>query len=212
MLKRNALYILLCIVAAIGGITACNASDNAPTLASLKLLPAYSTLQDEALKKTGLDVAYFAGGCFWGTQSEFDSTKGVKETEVGYTGGRTKSPTYPEVCSHTTGHAETVRVVFDPKVISYPNLVKEFLKLHDPTTMNRQGPDIGDQYRSAIFFESDQQKKQAAEAIAEEQKTFTDGRKIVTRLENFSTFYTAEGYHQKYFARTGQASCHIRRM
>lgn len=172
---------------------------------------AYTSADDAAERKRGLDVGYFAGGCFWGTQFEFKSLPGVVHTAVGYTGGHTDSPTYKQVCGHGTGHAEAVRVVFDPKKISYEKLLQEFFAIHDPTTLNRQGPDIGDQYRSAVFIDNDQHKQIAEHALAAEAKTLAPGKHVTTKLEKLTTFWTAEDYHQDYFEKTGQASCHIRR-
>ena len=172
-------------------------------------LPKYSALEDAAEKAKGLAVAYFAGGCFWGVEDALKEIKGVRATVVGYTGGVTNNPTYADVCSHSSKHAEAVRVVFDPKVISYQALVKEFLSIHDPTTKDRQGPDIGDQYRSAIFYTDDADLKQAKETIASLQSKF-DG-KIVTSFEPMQTFYTAESYHQDYFAKHPGQGCHVPR-
>jgi peptide-methionine (S)-S-oxide reductase len=156
-----------------------------------------------------LEEAIFAAGCFWGVEETFRQSKGVKETEVGYTGGHTESPTYEQVCGDYTGHAEAVRVVFDPKETSYEELLKIFWKLHDPTTMNRQGPDVGSQYRSAVFYENDDQK-----AIAEKVKTDLEKRKvyqgqIVTEIVPLDVFYKAEDYHQKYFQKNGGGVCHV---
>jgi len=172
-------------------------------------LPTYTAVEDAAEKAKGLSVAYFAGGCFWGVEDAFKTVKGVHSTVVGYTGGVTKNPTYMDVCSHSTKHAEAVRVVFDPKVIGYEALVKEFLSIHDPTTKDRQGPDVGDQYRSAIFYSNDADLKQAKETLAALQGKF-DG-KIVTSLEPLQTFYTAEDYHQDYFAKHPGQGCHVPR-
>ncbi|MFA7339566.1 MAG: bifunctional methionine sulfoxide reductase B/A protein [Candidatus Obscuribacterales bacterium] len=172
-------------------------------------LPKYSALEDAAEKAKGLAVAYFAAGCFWGVEDALKAIKGVHSTVVGYTGGVTKNPTYMDVCSHSTKHAEAVRVVYDPKKISYQALVKEFLSIHDPTTKDRQGPDVGDQYRSAIFYSDDADLKQAKETIASLQSKF-DG-KIVTSFEPLQTFYTAEDYHQDYFAKHPGQGCHVPR-
>lgn len=188
---------------------AINAMDKQSTNQSHDL-STYSRVQDDSERAQGLEVGYFAGGCFWGTEAEFKQVPGVVATTVGYTGGITKNPTYEKVCAHDTKHAETVRVVFDPKKISYERLVGEFLKLHDPTTLNRQGPDIGDQYRSAIFFANNNQKKEAQAAIDAELKTKGSNYRIVTSLEQFDTFYTAEDYHQDYFQKNGGGACHVR--
>jgi peptide methionine sulfoxide reductase msrA/msrB len=182
------------------------------TAANLKdkpYLPSYSLLQDDIDRAHHNDVAYFAGGCFWGMQDALNGVPGVVSTIVGYSGGKTKSPTYDSVCRHDTGHAETVRVVFDPTKITYQALAEDFLELHDPTTLNRQGPDIGDQYRSAIFYSNDAQKNAAQKAIAHKTQKGGPGYRVVTSLEKFKVFYTAEGYHQNYIAKTGSPSCHI---
>lgn len=147
--------------------------------------------------------AIFAAGCFWGVQYYFDQIPGVKETVVGYTGGNTKNPSYEDVCSHTTGHAEAVLVTFDETKVSYPTLVKHFFRMHDPTQLNRQGPDIGDNYRSAIFY-LDENQKDIAKKIKNDLK-----KEIVTEVTKASDFYLAEGYHQKYTERTGRGMCHI---
>jgi len=148
-----------------------------------------------------MEKATFAAGCFWHVEEVFSKTNGVKSTIVGYTGGHTDNPTYEDVCTDKTGHAEAIQVEFDPTEISYSNLVKVFFENHNPTTSNRQGHDIGIQYRSAIFFHNPEQ-QQAAKEVKEKlnpfaQKTF--GNDIVTEIKSASTFYRAEEYHQKYF-------------
>jgi len=153
----------------------------------------------------GHSLAAFAEGCFWGSENTFRHVKGVTATAVGYTGGHTENPTYETVCSHTTGHAETVLVEFDPKVVSYKELVRVFYKTHDPTTKNRQGPDVGDQYRSAIFTFDDEQKATAAAVIAEEQPKLA--KPITTEVSPIPRFYMAEDYHQQYDEKTGKESC-----
>jgi methionine-S-sulfoxide reductase len=154
-----------------------------------------------------MEQAIFAAGCFWGVQYYFDQVPGVTGTTVGYTGGTTEDPTYEEVCSHTTGHAEAVHMEFDPAVVSYETLVRHFFRLHDPTQLNRQGPDIGDNYRSAIFYMNDEQKL-IAEKVMEELQPKYDG-KIVTEIVPVGPFYRAEEYHQKYAERTGRGMCHV---
>lgn len=149
-----------------------------------------------------------AAGCFWGVQYYFDQVPGVVNTEVGYTGGRTKNPTYEQVCAHGTGHAEAVKLLFDPQKVSYETLLRQFFRMHDPTTLNRQGPDVGDQYRSAIFYQDEEQKKQAQTVIDELNKSRFEG-KIVTTLEKATVWYPAEDYHQKFSERTGRGMCHI---
>jgi peptide-methionine (S)-S-oxide reductase len=150
--------------------------------------------------------AIFAAGCFWGVEAEFRMMRGVVATQVGYTGGITPNPTYEEVCSHTTGHAEAVEVEFDPEVVSYDDLVERFWQLHDPTQVNRQGWDLGDQYRTAIFTKKDQ----AGAATASRERAQQRFRKpIATLIEPAGPFYRAEEYHQQYLEKRGQASCVI---
>jgi peptide-methionine (S)-S-oxide reductase len=157
------------------------------------------------------EFATFAAGCFWGVELEFGKLPGVSGTKVGYTGGAKDNPSYYEVCDGDTGHAEAVQIEFDPGVVTYERLVREFFDLHDPTTLNRQGADIGDQYRSAIFYHSPQQKEVVEAVIKELTEAGEFDRPIVTQVLPAGTFWDAEEYHQKYFERRGMASCHIRR-
>jgi peptide-methionine (S)-S-oxide reductase len=154
-------------------------------------------------------LATFAAGCFWGVEEAFREIPGVISTTVGYTGGTMKNPTYQDVCSGRTGHAEALEVEFDPARVSYLELLAMFWKSHDPTTLNRQGPDVGSQYRSAIFYHDAEQEKEAREskAILEKEKIFK--RPIVTEITPATEFYRAEDYHQRYFERRGIRSCHI---
>ena len=151
--------------------------------------------------------AIFAAGCFWGVQATFDAVPGVVATEVGYTGGETHMPTYEEVCSGQTGHAEAIDISFDTEKTSYKELLYVFFNSHNPTTKNRQGLDVGEQYRSAIFYIGEQQKSDAEEVIKEmsESKRYKDP--IVTEIKPAGIFYPAEAYHQKYLQRRGQVSC-----
>jgi len=154
--------------------------------------------------------ATFGAGCFWGVEAAFAVIPGVTATAVGYEGGLLDRPTYKDVCTDQTGHAEVVEVDFDPENVTYGQLLDTFFELHDPTTMNRQGPDWGTQYRSAVFFHSPEQERQARGKI--EQLT-AEGRfkprRIVTQVEPAQTFWRAEEYHQRYLERRGAASCHI---
>jgi methionine-S-sulfoxide reductase len=154
-------------------------------------------------------TAIFAAGCFWGVQFYFDQVPGVIQTEAGYTGGHTHNPTYEQVCGHSTGHAEAVKITFDPSKTSYQTLLKHFFRIHDPTQHNRQGPDIGDQYRSAIFYTNDQQKAEAQELLNKLSNSKEYDKPIVTKLEPAGTFWKAEDYHQKYTQKTGMGACHV---
>ena len=149
------------------------------------------------------EIATLAGGCFWCLEAVFDELKGVKSVESGYMGGKTPKPNYDEVCSGTSGHAEVVRVTFDPEELEYRDLLNVFFAIHDPTTLNRQGNDVGTQYRSAIYYHSDEQKKAAEEVIRELEAERIFGGKIVTEVTAASQFHVAEDYHQEYFQRVG---------
>jgi len=155
--------------------------------------------------RPGMELAAFAGGCFWGVEDNFRQVPGVIATAVGYAGGTTANPTYEQVCSHTTGHAEAVLVEFDPAKITYEQLAVVFFKNHDPTTMNRQGPDVGSQYRSAVFTFSEKQAEAIRKVIATEEKE--RGEKIVTVVSAAPPFWRAEEYHQQYDEKTGTHSC-----
>ncbi len=146
------------------------------------------------------ETAVFAGGCFWCLEAVFQRVQGVKSVESGYMGGRRENPTYEQVCSGATGHAEAVRITFDPAEVSYRELLDIFFTIHDPTTLNRQGNDVGTQYRSAIFYMSDEQRSQAEQTIADLTARRAWPDPIVTSVEPGATFYKAEGYHQDYFA------------
>ena len=160
------------------------------------------------LTPTGNDqLAAFAAGCFWGVEDAFRHVPGVVSTAVGYAGGHTSNPDYEQVCTHTTGHAETVLVEFDPAKISYAKLVQVFFKIHDPTQVNRQGPDYGDSYRSVIFYFSPQQQQIASAAKDATAKSLND--KVATQIVPISPFWRAEQYHQQYSERTGDHSCPI---
>ncbi|MDQ6852391.1 MAG: peptide-methionine (S)-S-oxide reductase MsrA [Actinomycetota bacterium] len=156
---------------------------------------------------TKTEQATFAAGCFWGVEAEFRQIPGVIATTVGYTGGRGERPTYEQVCSHTTGHAEAVLVEFDPAQVSYEELLDAFWGLHDPTQLNRQGPDVGDQYRSAIYFHSPEQEAAAKASREAAQERFS--KPIVTEITEAPEFWPAEDYHQRYLEKRGMASCAI---
>ena len=152
--------------------------------------------------------ATFAAGCFWGVEDAFRQVKGVTATAVGYEGGHTQNPTYKEVCTNSTGHAEAVEVDFDPSKVSYKELLAVFFQSHDPTQLNRQGPDYGTQYRSAIFFPDATQEAEAREAVETLGKSGIFKKPIVTQIVPASEFYRAEEYHQKYFEKQGIRACH----
>jgi len=152
-------------------------------------------------------LATFAAGCFWGPQQLFSKTPGVTATRAGYIGGNAERPTYEDVCSGRTGHAEAVEVEFDPAQISYEQLVDQFFHMHNPTQVNRQGPDVGTQYRSAVFYHDDQQRQTVEAALTKYQARFK--RKIATELKPAGHFWPAEDYHQNYLDKHGMPSCHI---
>lgn len=171
----------------------------------LKPINKTDRMQKEVIDK--LEKATFAAGCFWGVEEAFRKTKGVIDTVVGYTGGFTKNPTYKEVCTGRTGHAESVLVTFDPSQITYEELLDIFWKIHDPTTPNGQGLDIGNQYRSAIFYHSEEQR---IAAIALKDKLQNSGKyksEILTEIKPAMTFYIAEDYHQQYLEKNGLVGC-----
>jgi peptide-methionine (S)-S-oxide reductase len=151
----------------------------------------------------GLEEATFASGCFWCTEKDFDEVAGVVETISGYTGGRTANPTYEQVCSGATGHAEVVQITFDPLVITYPEILEVFWSVHDPTTLNRQGADIGTQYRSVVFYHDEAQKVQAEEYKKQLDRSGTFKNPVVTEISPMPPFYKAEKYHQNYFNENG---------
>jgi peptide-methionine (S)-S-oxide reductase len=159
---------------------------------------------------SNLQTAVFGGGCFWCLEAVFDRLRGVHSVESGYMGGQVDHPTYRQVCGGDTGHVEVVRVAFDPKEISYRDLLDVFFSIHDPTTLNRQGNDIGTQYRSVIFYDSEEQRQEAEQAIAALTKGHVYPHPVVTTIEAATTFYMAEDYHQEYFANnSSQPYCQL---
>jgi peptide-methionine (S)-S-oxide reductase len=154
-----------------------------------------------------LEKATLAAGCFWGVEATFRRLAGVKSTQVGYIGGEQKNPTYKEVCTDSTGHAEALEVTFDPEVISYHDILEVFWDNHNPTTLNRQGPDVGTQYRSAIFYHSPEQEAEAKASRDAAQARFP--RPIVTQILPAPEFWRAEEYHQQYLEKRGLSQCHI---
>ncbi len=163
--------------------------------------------KDEMVEKA--KIATFGAGCFWGVEAAYRQIPGVLSTRVGYLGGTMQNPTYRDVCSGRTGHAEVVEVSYDPARLTYDDLLTVFWENHDPTTLNRQGPDVGEQYRSAIFYHDDEQKAAAEASKQERERSARYRRPIVTEITPATTFYEAEDYHQQYLEKRGQASCHI---
>jgi peptide-methionine (S)-S-oxide reductase len=156
-----------------------------------------------------MEQATFGAGCFWGVEAAFAEVPGVKETAVGYMGGSLEKPTYQDVCTDRTGHAEVVHLTFDPAQVSYEQLLDKFFALHDPTQWNRQGPDYGTQYRSVIFYHTPEQERAAYAAKENLQASGKFSRKVVTQIVPASTFWLAEDYHQKYLQKRGLTHCHI---
>ena len=155
------------------------------------------------------ELATFGAGCFWGVEVTFRNTPGVKDALVGYLGGTLANPTYRDVCTGRTGHAEVVQVKYDPAEVSYDKLLDVFWENHNPTTLNRQGPDVGTQYRSAIFYHRPEQKRAAEESKAQLEASGRFRSPVVTEITDASTFYPAEDYHQRYLEKRGLATCHI---
>jgi len=156
-----------------------------------------------------MEKAVFAAGCFWGVESAFRTVDGVIDAQSGYIGGTTENPTYKEVCSGRTGHAEAVEITFDPSVISYKELMELFWRVHNPTQVNRQGPDVGTQYRSAIFFQTLEQKATAEQSKAALEASGKYKKPVATQIVPAGSFYRAEEYHQRYFEKTGRPTCHF---
>jgi peptide-methionine (S)-S-oxide reductase len=154
-----------------------------------------------------MEKATFAAGCFWELETVFVRLEGVEKTTIGYTGGKIKNPTYEQVCTDKTGHAEAVQIIYNPKIITYEQLLETFWIIHDPTQKNRQGPDIGTQYRSAIFYHNQEQKQIAEKSKKQREKDL--GIKIQTEITLAKEFYPAEEYHQKYLKKQGRTSCRI---
>jgi peptide-methionine (S)-S-oxide reductase len=154
----------------------------------------------------GMELATLAGGCFWCLEAVFKEVKGVEKVVSGYSGGTADNPTYAQVCSGVTGHAESVQLTYDPKKVSFREILAIFFSVHDPTTLNRQGADVGTQYRSAIFYHNQQQKADAEEATRQLNASKVWGARVVTQMEPFKGFYPAEEYHQNYYARNREAT------
>ena len=154
-----------------------------------------------------MEKATFAAGCFWGIEAVFEKIEGVEKITVGYTGGKTKNPTYEQVCTGKTGHVEAVQIIYNPKIMTYEQLLETLWMIHNPTQKNRQGPDIGTQYRSAIFYHNQEQKQIAEQSKKQKEKDI--GIKIQTEIIPAKEFYPAEEYHQKYLKKQGRTSCRI---
>jgi peptide-methionine (S)-S-oxide reductase len=156
-----------------------------------------------------MEKATFGAGCFWGVEEAFRRVKGVVSTQVGFSGGYVENPSYEDVCAGDTGHAEVVQLEFDPDQVTYKDLLSVFWNIHDPITPNRQGPDVGEQYRSVIFYHTEEQRRAAAEAKAELDRSGRFARPVVTAIEPAGPFYRAEEYHQRYLEKRGMKGCHI---
>ena len=170
-------------------------------LGALAMMSIVSSSPSAAGAEPGLAKATFAGGCFWCTEAVYAEIKGVKSVTSGYIGGQVPNPTYKDVCTGLTGHAEAIEIEYDPQVVSFEKLLEVFFATHDPTTLNRQGADVGTQYRSGVFYHDDEQKRVAEQVIAKLDAAKVFPGKIVTEVTKASTFYPAEGYHQDYFAK-----------
>jgi len=190
---------LTLLAATVGGAVFVSGASSSRELRAREPLPSAEVGSALASEK-GRDTAVFAGGCFWGIDAVFKHVNGVVETTSGYAGGTVAHPSYEEVSSSTTGHAESVRVVYDPAVVSYGQLLQVFFSVHDPTELNRQGPDVGTQYRTAIFYRNDEQRRAGEAYIAQLTKAKAFKRPIVTEVTRLNAFYPAEAYHQNYFA------------
>jgi peptide-methionine (S)-S-oxide reductase len=201
-------WVLVLVAAAAAGAVAYAAARRNPVSATVPEGPPMITSKIAESKSGKIEQATFGAGCFWGVEAVFRQTPGVLSTAVGYAGGRTTNPTYEEVCSDATGHAEVVHVEFDPEQVSFEKLVEIFFANHNPTTLNRQGPDFGSQYRSVVFYHGDAQKAVAEESKRKLGESNRWGRPIVTQIAPFTAFYPAEDYHQQYLEKRGMASCH----
>jgi peptide-methionine (S)-S-oxide reductase len=186
-------------------IGACANADKTPSVSSTDEPKKVLTAMQDSMKTDGLEVATLGAGCFWCVEAVFDELKGVKKAVSGYSGGKIENPTYKQICNGNTGHAEVVDVYFDPKEVSFEDILRVFFHVHDPTTLNRQGNDVGTQYRSAIFYHSEAQKESAKKIIEEIEKSKLWDDKIVTEVTKFARFYVAEDYHQEYYKLNGHA-------
>ena len=168
------------------------------------------TVDDHSNNNSHTEIATLGGGCFWCLEAVYEELRGVEKVESGYSGGHVPNPTYRQVCSETTGHAEAVQVTFDPQVVSFQEILEVFFTIHDPTTLNRQGADVGESYRSAIFYHDEEQKRVAEEVISNLESEGIWNNPIVTEVTPFSEFYVAEDYHQEYYRNNGyQPYCQV---
>ena len=197
-------FALTLALLAVAGIAGCSEAAGDSKAVPGHPTPTTAPAADDRLKTAA--VADFAAGCFWGSEGTFRKVPGVIATEVGYEGGHTPNPTYAQVCDHTTGYAETVRVYYDPAKVSFQKLVDTFFENHDPTTKDQQGPDVGDQYRSAVFYHTPEQQKAAEAEKDKRDKSGDYTGPIVTQVVAASPFYRAEEYHQDYFTKQGENS------
>lgn len=206
---RSMLKVLFISVMSFAGMTSCAQKDNSvKTKKDSKMNASTSLSKDPGSTSLTLDTATFGTGCFWCTEAIFQQLDGVEKVTSGYSGGTVANPTYEEVCSKTTGHAECLNIVYDPKKISFDELLEIFWQVHDPTTLNRQGADAGPQYRSVIFWHNEEQRAKASKYKAELDKSGAFDKPIVTTLEKFTVFYPAEAYHQNYYRNNpGQGYC-----
>lgn len=193
MKKNHLLRAFGWLLLAFTALPGCAQADNQNAITTKKM-------NQENPAAANYDTAYLANGCFWCTEAIFEELKGVVSAVSGYTGGHVVNPTYKEVCTGTTGHAECLEIVYDPAVISFDELLEVFWETHDPTTLNRQGNDVGPQYRSGVFYVNDEQKKKAEQYKEALNKSGAFDKPIVTEITKFETFYSAEDYHQEYFA------------
>ncbi|MHA4845705.1 peptide-methionine (S)-S-oxide reductase MsrA [Flavitalea antarctica] len=200
-MKKNMTILLSGILAPVLAFFSCTQTENSSPVATTNLTAAVSTVENFSGIKT--DTATFGTGCFWCTEAIFQQLDGVLKVTSGYTGGHVKNPSYEQVCEGTTGHAEVIQMIYDPAKITFDELLEVFWETHDPTTLNRQGNDVGTQYRSAVFYHNQEQKLKAEKYKSELDKSGAFSNKIVTEVTPASMFYKAENYHQNYYNQNG---------
>jgi peptide-methionine (S)-S-oxide reductase len=201
--RRNHIYFVLIPLALIASFLFLQCNQERPKILAMNVIPTGLGVTSSQNTTSEQDTATFANGCFWCTEAIFQSLKGVQKVTSGYTGGHVVDPTYKEVCTGTTGHAECIQIIFDPKKISFDELLEVFWQTHDPTTLNRQGNDEGPQYRSAVFYHDAQQQEKALKYKEALDKSGAFDQPIVTEISPFTTFYKAEDYHQDYYKNNG---------